>query len=78
MNVTDHEIKEILCEEPGKRTRVASGGEMQICELCRKSVDDMRFMIQRFEKTGSVKGTKAFEDFLKLRGDAVGGKDVYG
>lgn len=78
MNVTDHEIKEILCEEPKKRTRVVSGSEMKICSVCMKAVEDMRFMIERFEKTGSVRGTNAFEELLKLRGDAAGGKDVYG
>lgn len=67
-----------MCEEPEKRTRVVSGGKIKICEICRKSVEDMRFMIERFEKTGSVKGTRAFEEFLRLRGDAVGGKDVFG
>jgi hypothetical protein len=78
MNITDHEMKEILCEEPERRMRVGSGGEMQICTVCRKSIEDMRFMIERFEKSGSIRGTTAFDEFLRLRGDAVGGKDVYG
>lgn len=55
-----------------------SGSKMSICKTCAKAVSDMRFMIEIFDKKGSIKGTSAFDEFLRLRGDAVGGKEMYG
>ena len=35
----------------------------------------MRHMIQRYDKTGSVRGTSAFEKFLKWEGDGGGERE---
>jgi hypothetical protein len=42
---------------------------MDVCKECKRWIREMRFVIERFEKTGSVKGTKAFEEFLRFRGE---------
>lgn len=35
----------------------------------------MRSMLSRYDKTGSIRGTVAFEKFLKSEGDAGGERD---
>jgi hypothetical protein len=35
----------------------------------------MRSMLARYDKTGSIRGTGAFEKFLKPEGDALGEQD---
>ncbi|KAF2709063.1 hypothetical protein K504DRAFT_468271 [Pleomassaria siparia CBS 279.74] len=77
--ITDAELKAVLCkgEELKKRARVWNGDEINICIKCKETISDMRFMIERLDKTGSIKGTKAFTDFLQLRGEALGGKDKF-
>lgn len=48
---------------------------MQICKTCKRWVEDMRDMIARYDKTGSVKGNRAFDKFLLNEGDGTGTKD---
>ena len=67
LQIPDYQWKGVLCTEVVDRTRVRSGGAVTICDICAKAVTDMRFMIKRFDATGSVKGTSAFEEFLMGR-----------
>ena len=69
-----HEVLAAKCAVPTKRTRVSS--EMNVCKECLRWIADMRSLVQRFDKTGSIKGTAAFEAFLKGRGE--GGGDAVG
>lgn len=48
---------------------------MRVCKECERWIEEMRFMVGRWEKTGSVRGTRAFEEFLKER--YVGERDLY-
>ena len=48
---------------------------MRVCKECERWIREMQFMIARWEKTGSVRGTSAFEEFLKER--SVGERDLY-
>ena len=48
---------------------------MRVCKECEKWMREMRFMIDRWEKTGSIRGTSAFEEFLKERD--VRERDLY-
>ncbi|KAF2473614.1 uncharacterized protein BDR25DRAFT_124120 [Lindgomyces ingoldianus] len=70
--LTDHELEFARCKAPTRRTQIASGMPMDVCKECRKSIQDMRNMLERYEKTGSVLGTTAFERFLKGGGEDVG------
>jgi hypothetical protein len=45
---------------------------MKVCKLCQKNVDDMRSMLARYDKTGNIRGTIAFEKFLKWEGEGAG------
>jgi hypothetical protein len=69
-----HQLNAVRCAEPTKRTRVSS--EMNVCKECQRWIGDMRYLVQRYDKTGSVKGTAAFEEFLRGRGE--GGGDAEG
>jgi hypothetical protein len=71
--VPAHQVQAVKCASPTKRTRVSS--EMKVCKECARWVADMRSLVQRFDKTGSIKGTAAFEAFLKGRGEG-GGEDA--
>lgn len=42
--------------------------EMEVCKECMHWIEQMRFLIERYKKTGSVKGMAAYEEFLKPRG----------
>ncbi|KAF2496662.1 hypothetical protein BU16DRAFT_525815 [Lophium mytilinum] len=53
------------CETPEVRERVNSG--MDVCEECRRWVEEMRFLVKRYDQSGSVKGCKAFDEFLRDR-----------
>jgi hypothetical protein len=72
-SVPAHQVQAVKCAAPTKRTRVSS--EMKVCKECARWIADMRSLVQRFDKTGSVKGTAAFEAFLKGRGEG-GGEDA--
>jgi hypothetical protein len=68
----DHQLAAVKCADPIKRTHVSRG--MVVCKDCEKWIGQMRSMIQRYDKTGSVRGTSAFEKFLKWEGEG-GGED---
>lgn len=42
---------------------------MDVCKNCQSYISAMRSMIERYDKTGVIKGTDAFEEFLRFRGD---------
>lgn len=48
---------------PTKRSQISR--EMDVCKECKRWIGDMRSMIQRYDKTGSIRGTNAFEAFLR-------------
>jgi hypothetical protein len=70
----DHQLAAVKCAEPEKRTHVSR--EMNVCKSCQRGIADMRSMLQRYDKTGSVKGTAAFDRFLKTEGDGGGESEV--
>lgn len=75
--ITDYESEAIKCrneEDLQKRTLVSS--KMQVCKVCQKWIREMQSMIQRYDKTGSVKGTRAFEEFLKFKSCGGDGQDT--
>jgi hypothetical protein len=69
----DHQLVAVRCAQPEKSTRVSR--EMDVCKTCKEWLENMRSMIVRYDKTGSVRGTGAFEKFLKREGDAGGERD---
>jgi hypothetical protein len=44
---------------------------MDVCKSCKRGIDDMRSMLGRYDRTGCIKGTGAFEKFLKCVPDGV-------
>ncbi|KAH7395302.1 hypothetical protein DE146DRAFT_659740 [Phaeosphaeria sp. MPI-PUGE-AT-0046c] len=66
----DHQLNAVRCTQPMKSTHVSR--EMDVCKTCKRGLNDMRSMLARYDKTGSVKGTSAFDKFLKSEGDAGG------
>lgn len=50
---------------------------MRVCNECEKWIREMKFMVERWEKTGSIKGFRAFEEFLKDRSSGVAERDLY-
>jgi hypothetical protein len=65
----DHQLLSVRCVNPIKRTHVSR--EMDVCKSCKRGIDDMRSMLGRYDKTGCIKGTGAFEKFLKCVADGV-------
>jgi hypothetical protein len=45
---------------------------MDVCKTCKRWIEDMRSMLIRYDKSGSIRGTGAFEKFLKEEGDGGG------
>ncbi|KAF2027654.1 hypothetical protein EK21DRAFT_91307 [Setomelanomma holmii] len=66
----DHQLVAVRCTNSTRRTHVSR--EMDVCKVCKRWVDDMRSMLGRYDKTGSIRGTAAFEKFLKSEGDGAG------
>jgi hypothetical protein len=48
---------------------------MDVCKVCKYWIDNMRSMLVRYDKTGSIRGTAAFEKFLQSEGDGAGVRD---
>ncbi|KAF1992715.1 hypothetical protein P154DRAFT_528265 [Amniculicola lignicola CBS 123094] len=71
--IRDHEWEVAKCKGDDVTRRTMVSSEMEVCKECMRWIKEMRFMIERYEKTGSVRGTGAFEEFLKWRADSVGG-----
>ncbi|KAF1838038.1 hypothetical protein BDW02DRAFT_565301 [Decorospora gaudefroyi] len=69
----DHQLSAVKCAEPTKRTNVSR--EMVVCKDCARWIGQMRNMIQRYDKTGSIRGTGAFEKFLKWEGEGGGERE---
>ncbi|KAF1979248.1 hypothetical protein BU23DRAFT_549264 [Bimuria novae-zelandiae CBS 107.79] len=63
----EHQVNAVKCKVPVRRSQVAS--EMDVCPECKKSLNDMRSMLERYDKTGSIRGTTAFEQFLRFGDD---------
>jgi len=53
------------CEVPEERERANSG--MDVCAECQKWINEMRFLVERYDRTWNVKGCKAFDEFLRDR-----------
>ncbi|KAL5117860.1 hypothetical protein ACEQ8H_004178 [Pleosporales sp. CAS-2024a] len=68
--LADHELKAVRCATPIERTHVSR--QMAVCKNCARWLDDMRSMLARYDKTGSIRGTAAFEKFLKPQGGGGG------
>jgi hypothetical protein len=75
--IPDYQLEAVKCRgyDVQKRTNVSS--EMEVCKECQKWIREMRFLLQRYDKTGSVKGTTAFEEFLRFKGEE-GTDGLYG
>ncbi|KAL6703488.1 hypothetical protein ACN47E_009586 [Coniothyrium glycines] len=69
----DHQLAAVKCGDPTKRTHVSR--EMNVCKDCKRCINDMRSMLQRYDKSGSVRGTAAFEKFLKWEGEGGGERE---
>jgi hypothetical protein len=69
----DHQLLAVKCSTPIKRTHVSR--EMVVCKDCTKYLGQMRSMLQRYDKTGSIRGTAAFEKFLVREGDGGGERE---
>ncbi|KAF2129201.1 hypothetical protein P153DRAFT_375740 [Dothidotthia symphoricarpi CBS 119687] len=66
----DHQLLAVRCAVPVNRTRVTR--DMDVCKSCKRWIVDMRHMVERYEKTGSIRGTSAFEEFLNVRKEVSG------
>ncbi|KAF2437237.1 hypothetical protein P171DRAFT_459306 [Karstenula rhodostoma CBS 690.94] len=62
-----HQLNAVKCREPIRRSQVAS--DMDVCPECKKALVDMRSMLERYDKSGSIRGTTAFEQFLRFGDD---------
>lgn len=69
----DHQLNAVRCPEPIKKSQISR--EMNVCKDCKRWIGDMRNMIERYDKTGSIRGTSAFEVFLKYQGEGGGSQD---
>ncbi|KAF2108002.1 hypothetical protein BDV96DRAFT_588083 [Lophiotrema nucula] len=63
--VTDHEMREVRCAAWECERKEIVSSEMEVCETCKAAIRQMKQMIQTYERTGVVKGTGAYELFLK-------------
>ena len=53
-----------------EQTRVVEStgkNKMDVCKACKEAIREMSKMIDQYHKSGSVKGTKAFRDYLQDR-----------
>ncbi|KAF1923859.1 uncharacterized protein M421DRAFT_104156 [Didymella exigua CBS 183.55] len=66
----DHQLNAVRCHTPSKRSQISR--EMDVCKECKRWIGDMRRMVERYDKTGSIRGTSAFETFLRWQ-DGHGG-----
>ena len=48
---------------------------MVVCKGCAREIGHMRNMIRTYDKTGSIRGTIAFEKFLKWEGEGGGERE---
>ncbi|EUC33770.1 hypothetical protein COCVIDRAFT_83925 [Bipolaris victoriae FI3] len=69
----DHQLAAVRCADPTRRTYVSRG--MVVCKECARWIEAMRSMIQFYDKKGSVRGTAAFEKFLKWEGEGGGERE---
>ncbi|KAL5412276.1 hypothetical protein PMIN04_009925 [Paraphaeosphaeria minitans] len=66
-NLPVHQLNAVKCRELISRSQVANN--MDVCPECKKALVDMRSMLERYDKTGSIRGTTAFEQFLRFADD---------
>jgi hypothetical protein len=71
----DHQLNAARCQNPSKRSQISR--EMNVCKECKRWIGDMRSMVERYDKTGSIRGTSAFEAFLRWH-DGNGGSGQEG
>jgi hypothetical protein len=70
----DHQLNAVRCQNPSKRSQISR--EMNVCKECKRWIGDMRNMVERYDKTGSIRGTSAFEAFLRWQeGNGGSGQD---
>ncbi|KAF1350599.1 hypothetical protein EJ07DRAFT_138294, partial [Lizonia empirigonia] len=69
----DHQLNAVRCDNSTKRTQISR--QMDVCKECKRWIGDMRSMIERYDKTGSIRGTAAFEAFLRWQGEGGGERD---
>jgi hypothetical protein len=69
----DHQLNAAKCSNPTKKTQISR--DMNVCKECKRWIGDMRSMIERYDKTGSIRGTAAFEAFLRWQGEGGGERD---
>ncbi|KAH6613898.1 hypothetical protein C7974DRAFT_66472, partial [Boeremia exigua] len=67
-----HQLNAVRCAEPTKKSAISR--EMDVCKECKRWLADMRGMLARYDKTGSIKGTAAFEAFLKWQSEGGDGE----
>ncbi|KAF2729750.1 hypothetical protein EJ04DRAFT_555904 [Polyplosphaeria fusca] len=65
---TDAEIKAVKCAVPKARGVVGGSGLGTVCQECRVWIERMRDMILGFDGGKGVRGTGAYEEFLRARG----------
>lgn len=59
----DHQLNAVRCHNPAKKSQISR--EMDVCKACKRWIGDARRMLERYDKTGSIRGTGAFEAFLR-------------
>ncbi|EOA86786.1 hypothetical protein ACJQWK_08218 [Exserohilum turcicum] len=69
----DHQLAAVRCAEPTRRTHVSRG--MVVCKDCARWIEAMRTMIHFYDKKGSVRGTAAFDKFLRCEGEGGGERE---
>lgn len=72
----DHQLLAVRCADPSMRTQVSR--DMDVCKECKRWIVDMQHMLARYEKTGSIKGTLAFDEFLNFKAEAAAAASLRG
>lgn len=66
--IPDYQLAAVMCKGGDVVRRTLVSSEMEVCKECRRWIEEMRFLLTRYDKTGSVKGMAVYEEFLKPRG----------
>jgi hypothetical protein len=67
-----HEIQAITCMKSVQRTHTSAGAKMDVCGECKVWMSAMWSMLERYDKTGCIKGTRAYDEFLRDKAEVEG------
>ncbi|KAF2750389.1 hypothetical protein M011DRAFT_241519 [Sporormia fimetaria CBS 119925] len=72
-DIPRYEFNSVKCGEEVCETRTQVTRDMDVCKGCKRWIEEMRSMIAGYDRSGIIRGTKVYEEFLKARvGDDAG------